>query len=103
MVTLTKIDDEEMRRTASTLESENPLWIVIFGVYTKQFVGFPRFNVPSGTFAVALYPVALVARMREIELNIWSLQEHCSRTRSSQELCRSLRIPENIYRSRTTC
>jgi hypothetical protein len=61
------MDENEMVRIASKLESENPLWIVIFGVYTRQFVGFPRFSVPSGTFAVALYPGALTSRMRDIE------------------------------------
>ena len=82
-----EMDENEMLRIASMLESENPLWIVIFGVYTKQFVGFPRFSVPSGTFAVALYPVALVARMREIELNIWMPQEDCSRSLSNSGKC----------------
>jgi hypothetical protein len=50
---------------AGELESENPLWIVIFGVYTRQFVAFPRF--PGGKMTVAWYPAALAARMREIE------------------------------------
>jgi hypothetical protein len=61
------MDENEMLRIARKLEAENPLWIVIFGVYTRQFVGFPRFSAPSGTFAVALYPGALASRMRDIE------------------------------------
>jgi hypothetical protein len=67
MVTTSTIDENEMRHVARELESENPRWIVVFGVYTRQFVGFPRFNVPSGTFAAALYPGALVSRMHDIE------------------------------------
>ena len=90
MVTLGKMDDEEMRRVASELESENPLWIVIFGVYTKQFVGFPRFNVPSGTLAVALYPGALVSRMREIEQKASRYRDH---------LTRALVMPEMLLRN----
>ena len=59
--------EDEMRQIAEKLESENPLWIVVYGVYSRQFVGFPRFSVPTGTMAVALYPGALEGRMRGIE------------------------------------
>jgi hypothetical protein len=59
--------EDEMRWIAGKLESENPLWIVVYGVYSRQFVGFPRFSVPTGTMAVALYPDALARRMRDIE------------------------------------
>ena len=59
--------DEDMARVATELEAENPLWIVVFGVYTRQFVAFPRFDQPDRTIAVAYYPTALTSRMREIE------------------------------------
>jgi hypothetical protein len=59
--------DDDMTRVARQLEAENPLWIVVFGIYTRQFVGFPRFDVPSETMAVAHYPAALASRMRDIE------------------------------------
>jgi hypothetical protein len=53
---------------ARELESENPLWIVVFGVYTRQFVAFSRFRVPAGTaMVIAGYPGALALRMRDIE------------------------------------
>jgi hypothetical protein len=42
------IDDEEPRAAAERIERENPRWIVVFGVFTKQFVGFPRFPAPRG-------------------------------------------------------
>ena len=57
----------EMLRTAEKLETDNPLWIVVFGVYSRQFIAFPRFNVPIGTIAAARYPAALPGRMRRIE------------------------------------
>jgi hypothetical protein len=62
-------DDEMLRmlRTAEEMELDNPLWIIIFGVYTRQFVAFPRFDAPMGTMAVASYPPALTERMRAIE------------------------------------
>jgi hypothetical protein len=56
-----------MTRVARELEEENPLWIVVFGVYTRQFVGFARFDAPGQSIVVAYYPAALTSRMREIE------------------------------------
>ena len=60
-------DALNMPRMADQLESENPLWIVVFGTYSRQFVAFPRFTVPAGTMAVARYPGALAEKMRRIE------------------------------------
>jgi hypothetical protein len=61
------ISDDEARAIAERLETENPRWIVIFGVFTKQFVGLPRFEAPPGTMVTALYPDAILARMRDAE------------------------------------
>ena len=58
---------EDMQRVAERLESENPAWIVMFGVYSKQFVAFPRFAAPEGMVIVAVYPGALPERMRKVE------------------------------------
>jgi hypothetical protein len=55
-----------MRRIAGQMEEDNPSWIVVFGVYTRQFVAFPRFHAP-GTVVTATYPAALPPRMRAIE------------------------------------
>lgn len=60
-------DTADMVLIGKALESENPLWIVVFGIYSRQFVAFPRFSVPNGTMAVARYPAALCQRMRRIE------------------------------------
>jgi hypothetical protein len=62
-------DNEMLRmlRIAEEMESDNPLWIIVFGVYSRQFVAFPRFSAPVGTMAVASYPPALTERMRAIE------------------------------------
>ncbi len=59
--------DQAHAETARELERDNPEWIVIFGVYTKQFVAFPRFPAPPHTIVVARYPGALPTRMREVE------------------------------------
>jgi len=60
----------EMRRIAGRMEEDNPSWIVVFGVYSRQFVAFPRFSAPSGTVLSALYPDALPPRMRAIEARL---------------------------------
>lgn len=57
----------ELLRTAERLETGNPLWIVVFGVYSRQFVAFPRFSVPAGTMATAHHPADLEQKMRQIE------------------------------------
>jgi hypothetical protein len=61
------ISEEAGREIASRLEAEHPLWIVVFGVYTQQFVCFPRFQAPAGTMVTAKYPDALPDRMRRVE------------------------------------
>lgn len=61
------INEESARAMARRLEVEHPHWIVVFGVYTRQFVCFPKFSAPSGTVIVATYPEALPDRMRRAE------------------------------------
>jgi hypothetical protein len=56
-----------MKRVAQRLESDNPLWLVMFGDYSWEFVAFPRFTAPRGTVVTAHYPAALPSRMREVE------------------------------------
>lgn len=60
--------DQQMKDEAKRIEAENPLWLIVFGVFTKQFVAYPCFPVPPRTMAVATYPPVLIARMRDIEL-----------------------------------
>jgi hypothetical protein len=59
--------DEVSRQAAERTERENPGWIVVFGIFTKQFVCFPRFAAPAGTIVTVLYPEAIPPRMRMIE------------------------------------
>lgn len=60
-------DDDASREAAERTEHENPGWIVVFGVFTKEFVCFPKFPAPAGTIVTALYPDAIPPRMRMIE------------------------------------
>ena len=63
----TRPDLARMRQVAAQMEADNPRWIVIFGVYTREFIAFPRFTAPRGTMLSALYPEALPVRMRAAE------------------------------------
>jgi hypothetical protein len=52
---------------ARRLEADNPLWIVVFGIASGEFVCFPRFSVPFRAIVAAKEPAALPPRMREVE------------------------------------
>lgn len=40
------VDDNAFCRTAREIEEKFSDWLVIWGVYTRQFVAFPLFNAP---------------------------------------------------------
>lgn len=64
------IDEQAAREIASRLEADHPLWMVVYGVYTQQFICFPKFNAPYGAVLVATYPEALHDRMKTVEETI---------------------------------
>ncbi len=55
------------REEARRLEAANPLWVVIFGSYSREFVCFPRFGPDGGSIVAARNPGALPPRMRTAE------------------------------------
>ncbi len=61
-------DDETRRRDlAAELERDHPRWLVLYGIYSHQFVAFPRFTAPPGTVLSAVQPGELVRRMEKTE------------------------------------
>jgi hypothetical protein len=60
-------DEHAGREEARQLEAQNPLWIVIFGVYSGEFVCFPRFGPDGGSIVAAKDPCTLPPRMRKAE------------------------------------
>src|SRR5260370_10254533 len=54
--------DDVARDAARQIERDNPRWIVLFGIYTKEFVCFPRFRATPATVVTAFYPLAAAAR-----------------------------------------
>jgi hypothetical protein len=59
--------EEAARAEARRLEAGNPLWLVVFGVSSGEFVCSPRFSVPFRAILAAKEPTALPPRMREVE------------------------------------
>jgi hypothetical protein len=59
--------EEAAHVQARRLEADNPLWIVVFGIASGEFVCFPRFSVPFRAILAAKEPAALPPRMREVE------------------------------------
>lgn len=60
-------DHEEDRETARQIEQQQPGWIVLYGVYSHQYVAFPLFGAPAGTILTAAYPPAMVQRIQATE------------------------------------
>jgi hypothetical protein len=59
--------EEAAHAEARRLEADNPLWIVVFGVSSQEFVCFPRASVPFRAIVAAKNPDLLPTRMRTIE------------------------------------
>jgi hypothetical protein len=62
-----RTENDAGREIAMQLEQQHPLWIVMYGPFTKEFVCLPRFAAPSGLMIVAMYPKAAEDRMSEVE------------------------------------
>jgi hypothetical protein len=67
---MTEFYDDQERQTAMRIERENPRWLVIWGVYSRLYWAFPRFNAPPGIIIAAPDPGELLARMRRIEVAV---------------------------------
>jgi hypothetical protein len=71
-------DDEANRETARQIELQRPGWMVLWGVYSKQYVAFPLFAAPPGTILAAAYLPALESRMQTAELRAQGKPRHRS-------------------------
>jgi hypothetical protein len=60
--------DEQSYETAWNIEQEHPHWMVVWGLYSRQYWAFPLLDVPPGTIVHAPDPVMLVAAIEEVEL-----------------------------------
>jgi hypothetical protein len=60
-------ETEANREAARQIELQRPGWMVLWGVYSKQYVAFPLSAAPPGTIVTARYAPALVPRMAAAE------------------------------------
>ena len=61
-------DDAARYETAQSIQQANPDWLVMWGVYTHQYVAFPLFRAPEGCIVQSASPDELFQRMRDAEL-----------------------------------
>jgi hypothetical protein len=61
------LSDDEGWGIAENIQKQRPGWMVVFGVYSRQFVAFPLFAVTKRTILAARYPDALIDRMMRAE------------------------------------
>jgi hypothetical protein len=59
--------EEAGRAEASRLEADNPLWSVVFGVASREFVCFSRASVPFRAIVIAKNPDTVPPRLQAIE------------------------------------
>lgn len=60
-------DHDEPREIARQIEQQQPGWIVIYGIYSREYVAFPLFPASAGTILTATYPPALAEHMQAAE------------------------------------
>ena len=58
---------QDQQEQAARLDEDNPLWLILWGIYSLQFVAFPLFDVPDGAVLFARSASELVRRMRQAE------------------------------------
>lgn len=61
------IYDPDQRELAMRIERAFPRWLVMWGVYSRQFWAYPCFRAPRGTIAHAAKPDDLAGMMRAIQ------------------------------------
>jgi hypothetical protein len=71
-------ETEAYRETARQIELQRPGWMVLWGVYSKQYVAFPLFAAPAGTILTARYAPALAPRMAAVEYRAQGKPRHRS-------------------------
>ncbi len=62
--------------TAEAIQAGNPDWLVMWGVYTRQYVAFPLFRAPAGSIVQSASPEGLVRRLRQAELAFAAAARH---------------------------
>ena len=68
MVTEAVLDRGRAVQVAERLEVDNPDWVIMYGVYSREFVAFPVYpDAPDNCYCSAKDPAALDDHIRETE------------------------------------
>jgi hypothetical protein len=62
-------DYDEGSAVAGRIEREHRRWVVVFGVFSRQFVAFPLFDTPGPLRIECHDPGQLTRQMHEAERN----------------------------------
>jgi len=62
--------DQGQRQTAYHMSKRNPRWLVLWGVYSRQYWAFPLFRAPTRAIVHCTDEDTLLAAMRETELAV---------------------------------
>ena len=76
-------EDDAGRGIAKELEQQHPFWIVIFGMFTREFVCLPRFATSPGLKVVAIHPKAAADQMSKVE-RLYRVREGLSKLRPDE-------------------
>jgi hypothetical protein len=60
-------EDDTCRAIAEQISQARPLWLVIWGNYTRRFCAFPLFDMRPRMLVTAGYPDALLPRLDDAE------------------------------------
>lgn len=67
---------DDSREAARAIEQQQPGWMVVYGIYSKEYVAFPLFPAPRGTILTATHPPALINQMLQAERRISGKPRH---------------------------
>lgn len=60
--------DEGRRGTAARIGHDFPQWLVMWGMYSRQYWAYPLFDAPRGTIVHSADPDETARKMRAIQI-----------------------------------
>jgi hypothetical protein len=70
------VDDEAARQIAGQIQQAFPLWLVIWGTWSREWWAFPRLDAPKGTILHSSAADGLVQQIRATELALGVYRVH---------------------------
>jgi hypothetical protein len=70
------MDDDAARQTAGQIQHAFPLWLVIWGTWSREWWAFPCLDAPKGTILHSSTADGLVQQIRATELALGVFRVH---------------------------